>query len=264
MNSSYRLVEELFQEADIKVNGEREWDCPALDQFFYHLLRAKVQTKIKPSRLLFHSLKNRFFNLQSHRRAWQVGEAHYDIGNDFYQQMLDSRMLYTCGYWKDAENLNQAQEAKLKLACEKLGVKPGMRVLDIGCGWGSFMRYAAEKYGVECVGVTISKEQVKLAEAHCAGLPVTVRLQDYRAVNDSFDRIVSLGMFEHVGPKNHRQFMQVVKRCLLPNGLFLLHTIGRNMASAFTACGVTTCFLVLGHSVLAISSCGSGCSRRKV
>lgn len=259
MNSSYRLAEELLLAADIKINGERdwdfqlhdsrvfaqaltrgnlglgesymdgEWDCAALDEFFFHLLRNKVQKKINPSRLLFHYLKNRFFNLQSHRRSWQVGEAHYDLGNAFYKSMLDKRMVYTCGYWKNASNLDQAQEHKLELACQKLGLKPGMRVLDIGCGWGSFIRYAAEKYGVECVGITISKEQAKLAEEHCAGLPVEVRLADYRDMNEKFDRVISLGMFEHVGPKNHREYMQVVKRCLHPEGLFLLHTIGRNI-----------------------------------
>lgn len=259
MNSSYRLAEELLQEADIKINGDQErdfqlhdsrvfaqaltrgnlglgesymdgeWDSKALDQFFYYLLKSDVQTKIKPSRLLLHYLKNRFFNLQSRRRSWQVGEAHYDIGNDFYKKMLDDRMVYTCGYWKDAENLNQAQEAKLELACQKLGLEAGMRVLDIGCGWGSFMRYAAEKYGVECVGITISKEQAELAKENCSGLPVEVRLQDYRDVTDKFDRIISLGMFEHVGPKNHRKYMEVANRCLAPDGLFLLHTIGRNI-----------------------------------
>ncbi len=142
--------------------------------------------------------------------------------------MLDKRMVYTCGYWRNANNLNDAQEAKLELTCKKLNLKPGMKVLDIGCGWGSFAKYAAEKYKVKVVGITISKEQVILGNKLCKGLPVEIRLQDYRDLNEKFDRIVSLGMFEHVGPKNYKTYMKVVDRCLKDDGLFLLHTIGTN------------------------------------
>ena len=143
--------------------------------------------------------------------------------------MLDPRMTYTCGYWKDADNLADAQEAKLELICRKLQLMPGMRVLDIGCGWGSFMGYAAEHYGVSCVGVTISKEQAEWAQKRYAGLPLEFRLQDYRETNERFDRIVSIGMFEHVGRKNHRTYTEVAHRCLEDGGLFLLHTIGKNV-----------------------------------
>jgi cyclopropane-fatty-acyl-phospholipid synthase len=142
--------------------------------------------------------------------------------------MLDKRMVYTCGYWKDAKTLDEAQEAKLDLTCKKLNLKPGMKVLDIGCGWGSFAKYAAEKYKVKVVGITVSKEQAVLAKALCKGLPIEIRLQDYRDLNEKFDRIVSLGMFEHVGYKNYKTYMKVVHRCLKDDGLFLLHTIGGN------------------------------------
>jgi cyclopropane-fatty-acyl-phospholipid synthase len=162
------------------------------------------------------------------RRAWQVGEAHYDLGNDFYQKMLDSRMTYTCGYWENATDLEAAQEAKLDMICRKLDLKPGQRVLDIGCGWGSFMGFAAEHYGVECVGVTISREQAAHGQKLCEGLPVEFRLTDYRNLDEKFDHIASIGMFEHVGHKNHHAFFDVARRCLKEEGLFLLHTIGKN------------------------------------
>ena len=172
------------------------------------------------------ALKSKLFNLQSKARAFEVGEKHYDIGNDLYRAMLDKRMTYTCGYWKNAKTLDKAQEDKLDLVCKKINLKPGMKVLDIGCGWGSFAKFAAEKYKVKVVGITISKEQVKLGNEICKGLPVEIRFEDYRDLNEKFDRIVSLGMFEHVGPKNYREYMEIVSRCLKDGGLFLLHTIG--------------------------------------
>ena len=156
-----------------------------------------------------------------------VGKEHYDIGNDLYQLMLDKRMTYTCGYWKNAKNLEEAQEAKLDLICKKLGLKKGDKVLDIGCGWGSFAKYAAEKYGARVVGITVSKEQVELARKLCKGLPVEIRIQDYREVNEKFDHVVSIGMFEHVGYKNYRTFFKTVHKCLKDDGLFLLHTMGQ-------------------------------------
>jgi cyclopropane-fatty-acyl-phospholipid synthase len=140
--------------------------------------------------------------------------------------MLDRRLAYSCGYWRSASNLDDAQEAKLDLVCRKLGLRPGMRLLDIGCGWGSLVRHATERYGVRAVGVTVSDEQVAYARDACRGLDVEVRLQDYRELNEEFDRIASIGMFEHVGPKNYRAFMCVARRCLAEDGLFLLHTIG--------------------------------------
>ena len=142
--------------------------------------------------------------------------------------MLDRRMLYSCGYWKDAATLDEAQEAKLDLIFKKLDLQPGMKVLDIGCGWGGAARFAATRYDVEVVGVTVSEEQLKLGKEICKGLPVELRLQDYRSLKEKFDRIFSIGMFEHVGHKNYRKYFQVVKKCLKDNGLFLLHTIGNN------------------------------------
>ena len=155
-------------------------------------------------------------------------EVHYDLGNDLFRATFDSRLTGSCGYWKDAADLDTAQEAKHDLVCCKLGLKPGARVLDIGCGWGAFMKFAAERYGAECVGVTVSKEQVARGRELCAGLPVEFRLSDYREVTGEFDHLVSMGMFEHVGYKNYDAYMRVAERCLQDDGLFLLHTIGSN------------------------------------
>lgn len=293
MATSKAYVEELLSRADIRINGDRawdmqvhddsvfdqalsrgnlglgesymagHWDAPALDQFFHRLLRSGIQHEVNPARLIFHSLKARMFNLQDSRRAWEVGQHHYDIGNHLYQNMLDERMVYTCGYWRHASNLDEAQRNKLELSCQKLGLEPGMRVLDIGCGWGSFMQYAAENYGVECVGVTISKEQVALGKKRCEGLPVEFRLQDYRDLDESFDRIISLGMFEHVGQKNYDDYMTVARRCLTDNGLFLLHTIGKNVSDTAADPWISR-YIFPNGEIPSISQIGSALEERFV
>ena len=253
-----RRLERLLTETDIRFNGPNPWDicvsdpeffstlllngslslgegymkgsweCAQIDEFINRLLRSPVAQN---HAFLSHALSwlsARVFNLQNHRRAFQVGEHHYDIGNDLYQAMLDPSMVYSCGYWADSNTLASAQQAKLDLICRKLALQPGMSVLDIGCGWGSFAKYAAEHYGAEVVGVTVSKEQAQWAENNCRDLPVDIRLQDYRELAQQFDAVVSVGMFEHVGHKNYRVFMEVVARCLKPQALCLLHTIGKN------------------------------------
>lgn len=204
------------------------WDSDRLDQFFHKILSAELDNKIKVFKDMFNILKSRIINSQKISRAFDIGKQHYDIGNNLYKHMLDRRMLYSCGYWHDASTLDEAQEAKLNLIFRKLDLRPGMKILDIGCGWGSAARFAAERYGVDVVGITVSEEQVKYGRKLCKGLPVDLRLQDYRTLNEKFDRIYSIGMFEHVGHKNYRTYFQVVKKCLKKNGLFLLHTIGNN------------------------------------
>ncbi|MGM0444219.1 MAG: cyclopropane fatty acyl phospholipid synthase [Fibrobacterota bacterium] len=205
------------------------WDCAEIDSLIYRILRAGTHRRDMSKHLrMLHSL---FFNLQSARRSFIIGQKHYDLGNALFENMLDSRMNYSCAYWKNADTLEQAQENKLDLICRKLFLKPGMRVLDIGCGWGSFGQYAARKYGVEVVGVTVSKEQVARGKELCRGLPVEFRLMDYRNLNERFDRIVSVGMFEHVGVKNYKTFFDVARRSLKKDGLFLLHTIGQGRSS---------------------------------
>ena len=212
------------------------WDANKLDVLFYHLLNASLDDKVKAWKILPLFWSAVILNPGKRSKALEIGEKHYDIGNKLFQRMLDKRMTYSCGYWKDAQNLDEAQEAKLDLICRKLSLKPGMRVLDIGCGWGSFCKYAAENYGVEVIGITVSKEQVNLGTELCKGLKVKIILQDYRKLNaeallgpgNLFDRAVSVGMMEHVGYKNYRIYMKTIHRLLNEDGQFLLHTIGGN------------------------------------
>ncbi|MFH1290211.1 MAG: cyclopropane fatty acyl phospholipid synthase, partial [Nanoarchaeota archaeon] len=207
---------------------EEWWDCQRLDVFFDKILSAKLDQNTKIKTLIWPILKAKILNLQSEKRAYIVGEKHYDIGNDLYKKMLDKRMIYSCAYWKNAKTLDKAQEAKLDLICKKMNLKPGIKILDIGCGWGGFLKFAAKKYKIKGVGITVSKEQVKLAKESCKGLPIEIRLQDYRDLSEKFDRIISIGMFEHVGPKNYKTFMKVSEKSLKENGLMMLHTIGAN------------------------------------
>lgn len=254
-----QVVQKFLDYADVKINGNRPWDirirnrdfyerllaggslalgesymdgwwgCEALDQLFDRILRARLDKKVKKEkRILWAILKAKMINAQSISKAYVIGERHYDIGNRLFATMLDKRMIYSCGYWKKAKTLDQAQEAKLDLICRKMGLNPGMTVLDIGCGWGGFAKWAAEKYDIKVFGITVSREQVKFAKKYCQGLDAKIELQDYRELKEKFDRIVSIGMFEHVGSRNYRTYMEVVHRCLKTDGLFLLHTIGRN------------------------------------
>jgi cyclopropane-fatty-acyl-phospholipid synthase len=205
------------------------WDCTNLDVFFAKLLRhpAAAENKLPlMQRLVLHFY--RLLNPQRKSRAFEVGEKHYDIGNDLYEAMLGESMVYTCAYWKDANDLTAAQYAKMDLICRKLQLKPGMKVLDIGCGFGSFAKYAAEHYKVHVTGVTISKEQLSYAENRCRGLDVAFALMDYRHLNGKYDAITSIGMFEHVGDKNYAIYMQKAAEVLSDDGLFLLHSIASN------------------------------------
>lgn len=207
------------------------WESDDIAELIKRLLLANVdkgQANLSGHLL---SLSQKLRNPQSSKRASKNVEHHYDIGNDLYRVMLDPRMVYTCGYWKNAKNLAQAQEDKLDLVCRKLRLQKGQRVLDIGCGWGSFAKFAAERYGVEVIGITLSPEQIALGKELCAGLPIELLLMDYRDLpkhfaDTPFDHIVSLGMFEHVGPKNYRTYMEAARAVLKPEGLFLLHSIG--------------------------------------
>ncbi|NTU78994.1 MAG: cyclopropane fatty acyl phospholipid synthase [Chloroflexales bacterium] len=207
------------------------WDCADLPELFCRLVRARLGARVSPLVTAAFSLDSHLFNHQGKRRAFEIGQYHYDIGNDLYTAMLDRRMIYSCAYWGSrAQTLDEAQEAKLELIGHKLDLRPGMAVLDIGCGWGGTAQYLAERFGVTVVGVTVSAEQARLASERCRGLPVEIRLQDYRRVRGVFDRVLSVGMFEHVGYRNYQTFMEVARRCLVPDGLLLLQTIGANVA----------------------------------
>ena len=206
------------------------WDCDAIDELSYLLLRHQTNRFPLPDIFQFAlELSARIVNYQKWSRAFQVGKAHYDIGNELFGHMLDKSMNYSCGYWRaGAGNLEDAQVHKMDLICRKLNLREGMRLLDIGCGWGSLCKYAAENYGVETVGLTVSRNQIEYAEEQCQGLPATFLYKDYRDITDTFDRIASVGMFEHVGSKNYKAFFDCARRCLKPEGRFLLHTIGSN------------------------------------
>ena len=204
------------------------WDADDLPGMFTRLLRSHVDQELKTLDTLLAHLKARFVNLQRGEHAYEIGRIHYDLGNDLFQAMLGKRLVYSCGYWAQADNLDDAQAAKLDLVCRKLRLQPGQRVLDIGCGWGEALKFAAERYGIEGVGVTVSQEQAEFARELCAGLPVEIRLQDYRELDERFDAVFSIGMFEHVGALNYRTYFQVARRCLQDEGLFVLHSIGSN------------------------------------
>ena len=258
-------IRAVLDQADIRVQGDRPWDLQVHDPRLYgrllrhgsvglaeayidgwwssyrvdemvtRLLRTGVQgpmpalVRLKDA---CRGLAYRLINFQSDRRAFTVGKVHYDIGNDLFRHMLDESMMYSCAYWAQAQTLADAQQAKIDLICRKLDLRPGQTVLDIGCGWGGLAGHLARHYQVNVVGVTVSKEQQAFARHKLAGLPVDIRLADYRSLTGRFDRVVSVGMFEHVGVKNHRTFFKTVHRLLADDGLFLLHTIGDEADSA--------------------------------
>ena len=261
MNKAKDFVSGVLAEIDVRVGGDRPWDllvhndefygrvmaeaalglgesymdewwdCEQLDELLFRVIRADLKQHVRLNwTMIWLLLGEKLLNRQRKgRRAEEVGRKHYDTGNDLFRVMLDDRMTYSCGYWEGADNLDQAQENKLDLVCRKIGLEQGMRVLDIGCGWGSFAKFAAERYGANVVGINNSKEQLALGRELCQGLPVELRFQDYRDVEGTFDRVVSIGMFEHVGPTNHRAFMKVVHHGLVDDGLCLLHTIGAKL-----------------------------------
>ena len=286
-------VETLLNRADIEINGRRPWDiqvhhpefyrrvlgdtslgfgesymdgwwdCERLDELVYRILHARLDEQARSWRDILAFLQANLFNLQHIKRTFHIGQHHYDIGNNFYQAMLDRRMIYSCAYWKDAKDLETAQEAKLDLVCRKIGLKPGMRVLDIGCGWGGAAKFAAERYGVEVYGITVSKEQACYAQQVCQGLPVVIELKDYREINEKFDRVFSIGMFEHVGSKNYLAYMDVISKCLADDGLSLLHTIGGN-ASRIYGCPWVEKYIFPNSMLPSITQIGAAIENRFV
>ena len=280
ISSQWHVAETWLEKAGVRINGQQPWDvrvhndalfdrvlakghlawgesymdgwwdCDSIDELTARLIRAGLDKQLhRPDQWLavFRAI---FMNLQSVPRSWQVGYQHYDLGNDLYEAMLDPYMAYSCGYWAHADSLETAQESKLELICSKLGLQPGMRLLDIGCGWGSLMRFAAERYGVSCVGLTVSHEQAQWGAQKAHGLPIRFELTDYRLFNETgvqkFDRIASVGMFEHVGSKNYPAYFAMARRSLTDDGLFLLHSIGKNQTDVVTDPWIEKCIFPTG------------------
>ena len=253
--------------ADIEINGERPWDIQvhderfyrrvlsqgslgagesymdgwwdveALDEFFTRIQRIDPYDKVGIWSTLWLALKGRLFNRQAKSRAGKVARAHYDLGNDLYEAMLDRTMQYTCAYWRGAKTLEEAQQNKLRLICRKLQLGPGMKVLELGGGFGGLAYFMASQYGCRVVSYNISKAQISYARELCRGLPVRFEEQDYRdAANEQeqFDRVVAIGLCEHIGYKNYRRFLDLAHERLKDKGLFLLHTIGNNQSFTST------------------------------
>ncbi len=211
------------------------WDCAALDVMLTKLLSVNVLDLMRPSpALAFHVARSSLLNNQTKKRAAANAKHHYNIGNDLYSRMLDSEMVYSCAYWKSANNLEEAQRAKFDLICRKLELQPGMRLLDIGSGWGGFLRYAVKNYGVEATGISPADNQISLAREKSEGLGINFIQQDYRDLTGQFDRIVSIGMMEHVGPKNYKTFFGKCDELLTKDGRMLHHTIASNLSKLVT------------------------------
>ncbi|MDH5561093.1 MAG: cyclopropane fatty acyl phospholipid synthase [Deltaproteobacteria bacterium] len=257
-------IKELASQAGITINGDQPWDvqvydkrlyrrvvldgalglgesymegwweCQEMDELFYRLMLVVRSNTYSNWKGRLDVLKSKLINLQSIKRSRKVAEIHYNLGNSFYKRMLGDAMAYSCGFWQKADDLQKAQFDKYELICRKLMLQEGEWVLDIGCGWGGLAKYMAENYKCNVVGINISEEQVKYGQEHCKGLPVTITKSDYRYPKTynpgkrNFDKIVSVGMFEHVGPKNFQEYFRIMGSQIKKDGLFLLHTIGAN------------------------------------
>ncbi|NCC26120.1 MAG: cyclopropane fatty acyl phospholipid synthase [Deltaproteobacteria bacterium] len=229
-----RLYDRILREQNLGLGEayvEGWWDCPRLDAFFHKVLSAGLDRELKRHlKLLFLALSSALLNFQTRRGCREVAHRHYNLGNDLFTAFLDPYLQYSCALFKETRELDVAQLRKLDLICRKLDLGEEDRVLDIGCGWGGLARYMAEKYGCHVTGVNIAREQIHFSREFCAGLPIEIVETDYRDVRGTFDKIVSVGMFEHVGSKNYRTFTRLVHSRLAEDGVFLLHTIGCNVS----------------------------------
>jgi cyclopropane-fatty-acyl-phospholipid synthase len=262
MGANKAIIQRLLQKAGVEIDGPNRWDirvlnegfyqrvaargslglgeaymdgwweCDRVDEFIERVLRAGLDESAGcglAARLA--RLPAGLLNSFSRRGFSKLTETHYDLSRELFMSFLDRYNQYSCGFFEDTDDLDEAQQNKMEMICRKIGIGRGDRVLDIGCGWGGLSRYMAETRGCDVVAVNISDEQIAYAREFCAGLPVEVRKQDYRDLDEEFDKIVSVGMFEHVGPRGHRAFFEAVRRCLADDGACLVQTIGGNRAS---------------------------------
>jgi cyclopropane-fatty-acyl-phospholipid synthase len=262
MAAAQAVVEDLLRGADVRINGSRPWDiqlhdarffsrvlaagtlgfgesymdgwwdCEALDELCARAIGARLDQRFVYSFSNLVGLASALLsNHQTRRRSRRVGRVHYDLGNDFFEAMLDPFMQYSCAIFAGGDDLAAAQRCKLETLCQWLDLRPGLRLLDIGCGWGGLAKYAAENFGCSVIGLTISREQQQYAERFCAGLDIEIQLRDYREVRGRFDRIVSVGMVEHVGFKNYRAYLEAAAKSLGAEGRFLCQGIGNPVSN---------------------------------
>ncbi len=212
------------------------WDCEALDEMCCRAIRAGLDRRFAFSLPnIWAWLTAVVVNQQTVRRSRKVGRVHYDLSNDFFEAMLDPNMQYSCALFENGDDLATAQLRKLDWICQRLRLQPGLRLLDIGCGWGGLARYAARQHGCQVVGITISKEQFDYAKHWCRGLDIEIQLRDYREkIAGKFDRVVSVGMVEHVGHKNYRTYFRSAADSLGGDGLFLCQGICNNASHLYT------------------------------
>ncbi|CAG0895166.1 unnamed protein product [Cyprideis torosa] len=222
-----KLIERMASDTGLgfgEAYMEGWWDCDDLEELFYRWASGPNGCYMPLTDRFRYRLQH-LMNRQNESLSKTVAICHYDLGNDLYTAFLDKTMNYTCAYWRKADNLDQAQIDKMELTARKLKLKPGMKVLDLGCGFGSMAKYLAENYQVEVVAYNISTQQVNYAREICAGLPVEIRHEDYRKAEGLYDRVYSIGLLEHVGVKNYRTYFEVAERCLKDDGIMLTHAI---------------------------------------
>jgi cyclopropane-fatty-acyl-phospholipid synthase len=285
-----RLVASVFLEADVRLDGGRAWDfdvrddrfyhtvllkgslglgesyvdgwwtCRDLEELIYRLLRSGVErhNRYRPSTLWLAGLA-RLTNRQTRRRGMKVAEEHYNLGDRVFS-FLGHYKNYSCGYFEGTDDLDVAQRLKLELLCRKLNLQPGERLLDVGGGWGEFARYAAKHYGVEVVSINIADDQIRFAREYCAGHPVKIVKCDYRDATGTYDKIAAIAMLPHVGPRNYREFMQVMHDRLTPNGTLLIECTGGNQSRAYCEPWTNKC-IFSGGTIPSLKQLGEAMER---
>jgi len=252
-----RPLDSILSRAGVSINGNQPWDITVIDNRFYGHVLANGSLGLGESYMrqywstqdleeLFYRLVSsgmeevgnripgriisrifsRGLNRQTTHKSKKNAEHHYNLGNSLFFNFLGKYKNYSCGYYKEAETLDEAQLAKLHRLCELLELKKGDRLLDVGGGWGEFAKFAADNYGCHVTSINIAEEQIKHARQYCRDANVDIVKCDYRNMTGSFNKIAVIAMFTHVGHKNYRQFMETMSRILEPGGKMIMETVG--------------------------------------